>query len=306
MKKLFFAVAFACTALFTACTTDDDTTLDDTNGQVEDDGTDSDSDSDDGTDSDSDSDDGSTDDVYDTISASYVGALTVSDAEGNVNYTDDDTTFDFEAAAGFGELVMNEVKFAEAMPFPMTISASDIPYISDGVYEIDSVIPTIAGAPMESYIITNLKIEATDSTLIVEFECYGSYAKFTTEVEQETVYEKILVESVGTMTVEDLEGTITYTQELVTFNFEAANGFGELVMNDIKFTSSSYAPTMTLVVSDIEYVSDGLYSAATIVPTWNGESVDSYAFSDLQVELVDSVMSVSFGTSNSKIKFVSE
>ncbi|MFR9649344.1 MAG: hypothetical protein SNJ33_06730 [Rikenellaceae bacterium] len=144
MKKLLFAALFACAALFTSCTTNEGT------GTEE-------------------------------IAGSYTGTLTISDVDGNVSYTQEDTVFDFEANDGFGEMVMNSVKFSAYMPVTLTITASDIPFVSSGVYEIASVIPTVGGAPMEAYTLTNVAISASDSSLAVEFECYGSYAKFVSK-----------------------------------------------------------------------------------------------------------------------------
>ncbi len=147
MKKLFFAVAFACTALFTACSEEEDTNS-------------------------------ATPEPY---QISFVGELTVSDAEGNVGYTQEDTVFDFESVDGAGKLVMNEMKFSQYMPVTLTITASGIPFISDNTFGSDSLVPTVADVPMPDYTLTNLSVEVSGSSLVVEFECYGSYAKFVSE-----------------------------------------------------------------------------------------------------------------------------
>lgn len=149
MKKLLFAALLASATLFTACTTED---TDNTS-------------------------------VNEKISQSYTGTLYVSEATTQEStYTQDDTTFSFEAANGVGELTMTAVKFTSSTYAPqLTIVASDIPATSSGVYEIESVIPTIGGDEYPTYTLTDIKIEVSESSIKVSFDCSSSSIEFAGE-----------------------------------------------------------------------------------------------------------------------------
>ena len=73
-------------------------------------------------------------------------------------------------------LTMYDIKFNEKMPVRLNIAASNIAYTeNDGniTASVDSIVPTVAGVPMEKYILYNLEIGLDDDNLDVDFKCIG-------------------------------------------------------------------------------------------------------------------------------------
>ncbi len=106
----------------------------------------------------------------------YAGETNVSSA-GYVIYTQENSTFMLEEDDNTISIEMIDIQFNENMP-AMDIKISDIP-VSSGSFSIDSVIPTLAGVPMESYTITDVSGSYSSKSLTIDFVCLTLDVNFT-------------------------------------------------------------------------------------------------------------------------------
>ncbi|MFR9502920.1 MAG: calycin-like domain-containing protein [Rikenellaceae bacterium] len=111
----------------------------------------------------------------------YNGTTTVS-SYGVTIYTQEDSTYILEEDEGTISIEMDDVKFNAGMP-AMDIKISNIP-VTDGLFSIDSVIPTLEGVPMESYTISEVSGNYNSSSLTIDFVCLTLDVNFTGSIEE--------------------------------------------------------------------------------------------------------------------------
>ncbi len=111
---------------------------------------------------------------------SYVGALNVESA-GVTAYTNDSAELEVtgESDTEFS-IIMYEMKFAEGMPVTLDITIPGLTLDTEsGDFSAESIIPTVGGAEMAAYSMTNISGNLTDSNLTLNFECYGSEVTYS-------------------------------------------------------------------------------------------------------------------------------
>lgn len=118
------------------------------------------------------------DDVIANIS--YVGVLNV-ESEGVTAYTNDSAELEVtgESDTEFS-IIMYSMKFAEAMPVTLDITIPSLSLDTEtGDFSAESIIPTVGGAEMAAYSMTNLSGNLTNSSLTLNFTCYGSEVTYS-------------------------------------------------------------------------------------------------------------------------------
>ncbi len=137
------------------------------------------------------------------------------------------------------------------------------------------------------------------------FACAALFTSCTTN--EGTGTENLTGSYTGTLNVYGVDdGVLNYSQESAVFSFESVDGVGELVMNSIKFSSSIYAPYLTIVASDIPMDSNGDYTIASVVPTIGGDTYEMYTLTDVVIKVSDSAIDVKFDCSTSSVEFAGE
>ena len=112
------------------------------------------------------------------LNNTYVGSFEVaSPSPALPPYAEDNSKFEIVMNKNKTlSLTMYDIKFNEKMPVRLNIAASNIAYTeNDGniTASVDSIVPTVAGVPMEKYILYNLEIGLDDDNLDVDFKCIG-------------------------------------------------------------------------------------------------------------------------------------
>ncbi len=122
------------------------------------------------------------DDVADTLgfgdNTEYVGTLVVSSYGLDV-YDPEEEVFTFQVdveSDSSVSIIMVDVKFNENMP-AMTITLGDMDFDGTNI-SCEALTPTMAGAPLEAYPITDVVGTVTASTLKIEF-VYTTYVEAT-------------------------------------------------------------------------------------------------------------------------------
>ncbi|MFI3333168.1 MAG: hypothetical protein SNI51_08450 [Rikenellaceae bacterium] len=113
--------------------------------------------------------------------AEYVGQTNVS-SYGAVIYTLEDSSLILEEEDDTISLEMVDIQFSDGMP-AMDIKISDIPS-TNGSFSIDSVVPTLAGVPMESYTITDVSGNYSTKSLSIEFVCLTLDVSFSGNIKE--------------------------------------------------------------------------------------------------------------------------
>lgn len=107
----------------------------------------------------------------------YVGTIEVDQNDGTT-FTKESIEVAYEISEeGKMNIVMYQVKFAEAMPLTLDMTIEGVEYTtSDNGYALtgNNIVPIAMGGPFEQFTITNLTGEATKEGLTLNFIC-GTY-----------------------------------------------------------------------------------------------------------------------------------
>ncbi len=117
-------------------------------------------------------------------SGNYVGLLTV-EKDDVQTHSQENTHVELKIDETKKTLsfTLCETKFNPNMPVTLNITASDIAYTydsEDNDFEAKAaiVIPTVAGAPMAAYTLTDVDIDFNGSHLSIDFDCLGQEVEF--------------------------------------------------------------------------------------------------------------------------------
>lgn len=112
-----------------------------------------------------------------TNAMTYVGTIEVDQNDGTT-FTKESIEVAYEInEEGKMNIVMYQVKFAEAMPLTLDMTIESVEYTtSDNGYALtgNNIVPIAMGGPFEQFMITNLTGEATKEGLTLNFTC-GAY-----------------------------------------------------------------------------------------------------------------------------------
>lgn len=214
-----------------------------------------------------------------TTDDAYVGTLTV-DSEVIEDYTGglvvgydfdmDDVKANYKVANDLITIELFGVKFAEAMPVTLDIVIPNIP-VKDGEFSIDSVVPTVAGVPMDKYTMTNVSGEIGNLQLYVEFDCLDLSCNYLGDAN--------LVSK--TFELEDVRFVPTVEGDVI-----------EIEMYGVKF-AEAMPVSLDIVVSDVA-IANGKFGAESVVPTVSTVPMPAYTMTDFAGELSKSNLNVKF------------